>query len=270
MQRDVVVEILGLVVATFLGVTAIMSTSDDQMLNWLLLDSSSASNAPDLLQRLRLVFRVAVLLALLIAVLGVYLLTRRWRGRNISPTVDAIVDDSIEIVSAEDAIAAAIERLQSSPAPQRLIIWGYSLGWAARLSQYIEGTAIPRLTVDIFVTEESSIGVRFSDPKAEERKAVLRLRLGEWKQLADLRRLQRVHIYAHPFIPHDLGLMIDNDFAIIHSYDWDVSSGRIAHSRQSGNKRRFLQISAKGALGSYLIEQLDARFLCRIHDSPKL
>jgi len=265
---DLKLRILQFALAAVAAVVALLLVTDAQIAGVLGLSSLDLDKAPLLLGRLRLVFRLALLLFLVFLLLGLFLLVRRSLFRH-TMTQSTDSRTGVEIVAVDDGIKEAIEEISRDHKAQTLKLWGYSLGWASKLSQHLEGNPQSQLSVEVFVPDGSLVGRLFDDPKAEERTAVLRLRLDEWKALAASRRVKSVRVFAQPTIPNDLGLMVDQRFALLHSYDWDVDGNRLTHKRQAIGKRRFLRVSDGGQTGKYLLEQLGTRLLCRCYDAAR-
>jgi hypothetical protein len=268
-QSDIKLRVLQFALAAVAAVVTLVFLTDAQIASVLGLGTADLADATALLGRLRLVFRLAALFLLLLVFHALFAFIKKKLFPDVAPVQDD-ADSTIGIVDVDDGIKAAIEAISAVRKPQTIRIWGYSLGWASRLSQHLEGTPHPQLSVEIFVPDETLIGSLFKDPKGVERAAVMRLRLDEWKTLVAGRRVRSVHVTLQNAIPNDLGLMVDDKLALVHAYDWSVEGDHLVHRRQESGRRRFLRVTDADETGRYVIEQLATRFLCRSYDGTPL
>lgn len=258
-------RILAFAVAGGLGIWGVLTLADATMFSMLGLDTAAVGNAGTLLGRLRLVFHIASVLLVVLLVAGLYWLVNRtlFAGESAGEAAD----NSVAIVDVDDGIKAVIEALSAERRPRTLRVWGYSLNFSSRLSQYFEDHPRTTLAVEVFVPDESLIGSLFKDPKGTDRASQLRMRREEWIGLASSRRVQSVKVFVQKTIPNDLGLMVDDRVALVHTYDWKVDGDQLAHKRQELSRRRFLRVTDTGETGRYVLEQLTTRFLCRSYDA---
>ncbi|MEU7678496.1 hypothetical protein AB0C42_27195 [Micromonospora taraxaci] len=261
-------RILAFALAGALGIWGVLTLADSAMFSVLGLDTAAVGNASTLLGRLRLVFHVGSVLFVVLAVVCLYWLVDRklFSGGSTSE----VGDTSVAIVDADDGIKAAIKVVSDERRCRILRIWGYSLNFSSRLSQYFEDHPHTALSVEIFVPDESLIGSLFKDAKGAERASQLRMRREEWIGLAVSHRVQSVKVFIQQTIPNDLGVMVDDRVALVHTYDWKIDGDQLTHKRQELSRRRFLSVTDTGATGRYVLEQLTTRFLCRSYDAATL
>jgi hypothetical protein len=261
-------RILAFALAGALGIWGVLTLADSTMFSVLGLDTAAVGNAATLLGRLRLVFHIGSVLFVVLAIACLYWLVNRklFAGGSASGPVDT----SVAIVDADDGIKAAIKAVSGERTSRTLRIWGYSLNFSSRLSQYFEDRPHTTLAVEIFVPDESLIGSLFKDPKSIERASQLRMRRDEWIGLATSHRVQSVKVFVQQTIPNDRGGMVDDRGALIHAYDWKIDGAQLAHKRQELSRRRFLSVTDTGETGRYVLEQLTTRFLCRSYDAATL
>src|SRR6266849_102816 len=153
-QSDVALRIMQFVLAVLAAIVSLVLVTDAQIAGVLGLGTTDLGDAPVLLGRLRLVFRLALLFFLILVFLGVFSLIRR----SLFPDVfvrGGGTGNAIKIVATDSGINAAIEAISAIRKPQTLRLWGYSLGWAARLSQHLEGNPNSQLAIQVFVPDES-------------------------------------------------------------------------------------------------------------------
>jgi len=243
--------------------------TDEQIAGVLVLGQSEFEDNSPLSSRLRVLFKITLLLVLIILILASHsLMRKRWLPRSTPQPSDG--GSAVTVVSVDDGIRNTIDRISRDGRAQNLKLWGYSLGWTARLSQHLESNPQPGLSVEIYVPDPALLYQHVHDPKATERAAVLRLRVDEWKALHASRRIGRLEVYECPSIPNDLGVLLDGNFALVHSYTWVVEANGLTHTRQDSARRSFLQVLDGHEVGAEILGQLDVRMLCRSHDSRKV
>ncbi|GAA2709231.1 hypothetical protein [Actinoplanes palleronii] len=261
-------RVLAFALAGALGIWGVLTLTDATMFSLLGLDPAATGDAGTMLGRLRLVFHLGSVLFVLLVIMALYRLVNRLLFAGGSPAGTG--DTSVAIVDVDDGIKLAITAVSGERRPRTLRIWGYSLNFSSRLSQYFEDHPHPALAVEIFVPDESLIGSLFKDAKGAERASQLKMRREEWIGLATSHRVQSVQVFVQQTIPNDLGMMVDDRLALVHTYDWKVDGSQLSHKRQELSRRRFLNVSDSGETGRYVLEQLTTRFLCRSYDAPTL
>lgn len=170
------------------------------------------------------------------------------------------------LVEPEKGMQEAIEYLMNHPEAKKLLIWGFSMNWVKNISSYLNGTPHKKLEVKIFIPDEQMIGKNFKTLNIEDRKAMLHMRLAEWRQLAEERMVQNVSVYCHHLIPNDMGLIIDDQFALLGTYDWEQKGNELLHTRISPTDRRYLRLTDKTKADKHLLKIFGNRFLCREFD----
>ncbi|MEV4098308.1 hypothetical protein [Streptosporangium saharense] len=258
MMGNGLVERLVQVLAALIAILLVVLLADDaQIMSFLGLDANDLQNPGALLDRVRILAKSSLILLFLFLLSAVVLFSLLWRSKSNSSS-----DDIISIDAGVDEI---VKRLYGSDV-EKIHIWGYSFNWQSKISQSLRENPKRGLEAFLYVPALQELDGIIGDANYEERKAILRLRLGEWRSLADSMLIRRLTVVELKQVPSDLGVLLGGDYAIIHSYDWHDSGSVVEHSRQPPSSRKFLRITADSASGRKLLKYISTQLLCRRHD----
>jgi len=249
------------IVAILALIAAFMLIDEDQVAKALLLSKDQMGDARVLLARLVLVSRIACATSFILFAWALFIFLKPLfqEPATQTQTNKAVFPQAV-------CMSEALDHLKRSPAVTSLKIWGYSLNWASQISNYLSENQRQNLHVALFVPAESIIGVKFKDKNAEERKAVQRLRLEEWRQLAQRQMVASVDVYVHESIPNDMGIILDNAILYYGSYDWESRDNELWHRRQPNDARVFIRCDHESP---FLLDSMAKRLNCRQYDSKK-
>ncbi len=199
MTKERMLGVGELVLAVVAILLTILLVSDDQAANIVGLTKSDVQNSAMLLSRLGIVLRLGIVALVVLIFLILFLITMRaFRDSQPVPVASHLVTNDV-------GVGEVIDYLASHPEAHTLRVWGYSLNWASDLTLFLADNRRSKLAVALFVPLTDSVGVRFNDTCGDERKAMLRLRTSEWKELQARGMVASTRIYWAAAVPNGHG-----------------------------------------------------------------
>lgn len=276
--------VLQTIFTIFASILAIFLISDEQVAIILGISKNDLVNPLILLTRLGIVFRVSLIPFIVLIILAIFNLIHKANSSNkneysnkpefstASSTPDKQTLELVAkpILTETEAVQSVIDYISHHEDIQNIYIWGYSLNWAAKVSLVLRENRHTKLNVKVFLPSQEIIGTKFKVEQSDDRKAVLRIRISEWKKLVELKMISSLICFTHHLIPSDLGIILDDRLMIMSSYDWEAKGNNLYHVSQPIHARKYLQIKGESNFEKLLITHYKRRFLCREFDAEQI
>jgi|GEM_PF-2866684 len=130
-----------------------------------------------------------------------------------------------------------------------LTVFGYSLTFAESLRLYLESMCLTNLEVNVVLANPDYILNNCKENKSiDHRIHQIRGRIVEWMLLAKYGRIHNINIYHFDSVPHENGVIVNDDVIFFGRYPWKLENGKFLLIKNPVKERVMRRMNDKNDL----------------------